>query len=78
MAGKIRIKIPSKAVGSLERRNARDRWRDCLTDPGFLKQHGITEEDRQILNDFSPLGGVTGQADVLFILNTIRWARNKK
>ena len=61
-----------------KRQKATDVWRDCLNDPRFLEQHRITQEDRQILSDFSPLGGVKAEADVLFILETIRWARDKK
>ncbi|HLI78861.1 MAG TPA: hypothetical protein VKV03_02695 [Candidatus Binataceae bacterium] len=57
---------------------ARNVWRDCLSDARFLKKNRVTEEDQQILSDFSPLGGVKGEADVLFILDTIRWARDKK
>jgi hypothetical protein len=61
-----------------KRQKARDVWRDCLDDSRFLAKHKVTDEDLEILNDFSPLGGVKGQGDVLFILDTIRWARAKK
>ena len=70
MASTVRI--------STKKFKSRDVWRDCLDDPRFLQKHKITDEDRQILEDFSPLGGVTGETDVLFILDTIRWARGKK
>lgn len=49
-----------------------------MDDSHFLEKHKVTGEDLEILNDFSPLGGVKGQGDVLFILDTIRWARAKK
>ena len=70
--------MPSTIRTKLKRRTPRDIWRECLTDPRFLADHRVTEEDRQILSDFSPLGGVKGEGDVLFILDTIRWARGKK
>jgi hypothetical protein len=70
--------MPSTIRTRLRRRAPRDIWRECLSDPRFLAKHNITDEDRQILSDFSPLGGVTGETDVLFILDTIRWARAKK
>jgi hypothetical protein len=67
------------AIRKTSRRpKARDEWRDCLNDARFLKENRISDEDLEILNDFSPLEGVMGETDVLFILDTIRWARNKK
>ncbi|HLX38498.1 MAG TPA: hypothetical protein VKR29_11885 [Candidatus Binataceae bacterium] len=70
MASTIRTKF--------KRRPPRDIWRESLTDPRFLAVNQITDEDREILSDFSPLGGVKGEGDILFILDTIRWARAKK
>jgi hypothetical protein len=70
--------MPSTVRIKTKRRAPRDIWRECLNDPRFLVKHKVTDEDRQILSDFSPLGGVKGEGDVLFILDTIRWARAKK
>ncbi len=48
-------------------------------DGALLKQQsGYRRRVGKSLRDFSPLGVLTGSGDLLFILETIRWARDKK
>ena len=51
---------------------------EFLSDGELLKKNRVTAEELEILHDFSPLGVLTGSGDLLFILETIRWARDKK
>ncbi len=53
-------------------------WQDFFGDAKLLERNHVTDEELEILHDFSPLGGVTSNTDILFILSTIRWARDKK
>jgi hypothetical protein len=53
-------------------------WREFLGDTKLLKHNQVTAEELEILKDFSPLGVLTGSGDLLFILEKIRWARDKK
>ena len=55
-----------------------DVWQEFFSDTEVLERNHVTEEEREILRDFSPLGVVTCTGDILFILATIRWARDKK
>ena len=63
---------------SSKRKPPRDVWQEFLGDAKLLKEHHITDEEMEILKDFSPLGVVTCIGDILFILSTIRWGRDKK
>jgi hypothetical protein len=53
-------------------------WREFLGNTELLQQNQVTGEELEILKDFSPLGVLTGNGDLLFILEKIRWARDKK
>jgi hypothetical protein len=53
-------------------------WQEFLGDTNLLKKNRVTGEELEILQDFSPLGVLTGSGDLLFILEKIRWARDKK
>jgi len=53
-------------------------WQEFLNDGELLKRNRVTDEELEILGDFSPLGVLTGSGDLLFILDKIRWARDKK
>jgi hypothetical protein len=53
-------------------------WQNFLGDGALLKKNQVTDEELEILQDFSPLGVLTGSGDLLFILDKIRWARDKK
>jgi hypothetical protein len=53
-------------------------WQEFVGDTELLKRNHVNAEELEILNDFSPLGVLTGSGDLLFILDTIRWARDKK
>jgi hypothetical protein len=55
-----------------------DVWQEFFSDSEVLERNHVTEEELEILRDFSPLGVVTCTGDILFILETIRWARDKK
>ncbi len=55
-----------------------DVWQEFLGDTELHRRNRITAEELEILKDFSPLGVLTGSGDILFILDTIRWARDKK
>ena len=66
----IRKSIKPKASQSV--------WQAFLGDRALLEENQVTAEELEILQDFSPLGVLTGNADLLFILETIRWARDKK
>ena len=62
---------------TIKRNARRGAVREFLGDKALLKRNGVTAEEVTILKDFSPLGVLTGSADLLFILETIRWARDK-
>jgi len=53
-------------------------WQEFVSDTELLKKNRVTAEELEILQDFSPLGVLTGSGDLLFILDKIRWARDKK
>jgi hypothetical protein len=53
-------------------------WQEFVGDTELLKRNRVNAEELEILSDFSPLGVLTGSGDLLFILDTIRWARDKK
>ena len=61
-----------------KRKPRRNVWQEFLGDSELLKKNHVTDEELEILKDFSPLGVLTGSGDILFILDKIRWARNKK
>jgi hypothetical protein len=54
-----------------------DVWREFFSNAALLKKHRVTEDELQILREFSPLGVVICTGDILFILETIRWANRK-
>ncbi len=72
------LRMAASIFKSVKPRSQRDVWQDFLSNSALLKQHRVTDEELEILRDFSPLGVVTCNADILFILSTIRWARDKK
>ncbi len=53
-------------------------WAEFFADAELLATNHVTEEEIEILHDFSPLGVVTCTEDILFILSTIRWANRRK
>jgi len=53
-------------------------WQEFVSDTELLKKNRVTAEELEILQDFSPLGVLTSSGDLLFILDKIRWARDKK
>jgi hypothetical protein len=59
-------------------RSQHEVWQDFFSDSKLLERNRVTDEELEILHDFSPLGGVTCNGDILFILSTIRWASDKK
>jgi len=61
-----------------KRKARQDVWQGFLKDTALLQKHKVNDEELEILEDFSPLGVLTGSGDLLFILETIRWARDKK
>lgn len=56
----------------------REVWAEFFADAALLARNHVTQEEIEILHDFSPLGSVTGTEDILFILGTIRWANREK
>jgi len=62
----------------VKRKPRRHVWQEFLGDTELLKNNQVTDEELEILKDFSPLGVLTGSGDLLFILEKIRWARDKK
>jgi hypothetical protein len=56
----------------------RDVWQEFFGNAALLKKLRVTEEELEILREFSPLGVVICVGDVLFILETIRWANRKR
>lgn len=59
-------------------RSQREVWQAFFSNAALLRKNQVTDEELEILHDFSPLGVVTCDGDILFILSTIRWARDKK
>jgi hypothetical protein len=55
-----------------------DAWQEFFSDPELLERNHVTAEELEILHDFAPLGAVICLTDILFILATIRWARDRK
>ncbi len=53
-------------------------WAEFFADAELLAANHVTEEEIEILRDFSPLGVITCTGDILFILSTIRWANREK
>ncbi len=53
-------------------------WAEFFADVALLVANHVTQEEIEILHDFSPLGVVTCIGDILFILSTIRWANREK
>ena len=72
------LRMATSIFKSIRPRSQHEVWQDFFTDTELLARHQVSEEDLEILHDFSPLGGVTCVGDILFILSTIRWARDKK
>jgi hypothetical protein len=72
------MRIGAAIFKSSKPKPPRDVWQEFLSDTELLKNNHITEEELEILKDFSPLGVVTCTGDILFILSTIRWGRDKK
>jgi hypothetical protein len=54
-----------------------DVWREFFSNAALLKKYRVTEDELTILREFSPLGVVVCVGDVLFIIETIRWANRK-
>jgi hypothetical protein len=59
-------------------RTQHDVWAEFFADAELLARNHVTQEESEILHDFSPLGAVTCIGDILFILSTIRWANRPK
>jgi len=59
-------------------KSQRDLWDEFFSNAALLSRNHVTDEELEILHDFSPLGVVTCTGDILFILSTIRWASAKK
>lgn len=72
------LRMATSIFKSVKPRSQRDVWCDFFSDSALLQKHHVTAEEIEILRDFSPLGVVTCNTDILFILSTIRWARDKK
>lgn len=72
------LRMATSIFKSIRPRSQYEIWQDFFNDEELLARYKVTEEDLEILHDFSPLGVVTCVGDILFILNTIRWARDKK
>jgi hypothetical protein len=53
-------------------------WEDFFANAELLSMNRVTEEELEILRDFSPLGVITCTGDILYILGTIRWANRQK
>ena len=53
----------------------RNVWQDFLNNKELQREHHVTDEEIEMLKNFAPLGMLTGNGDILFILNKIRWAR---
>jgi hypothetical protein len=66
----------AKKIG--QRKPKQSVWQAFASDTELLKKNQVNAEELEILGDFSPLGVLTGSGDLLFILETIRWARDKK
>jgi len=63
---------------SSRRKLPRDVWNEFLGDAELLGKNHITDDELAILKEFAPLGVVTCNGDILFILATIRCGRDKK
>jgi len=72
------LRMATSIFKSIRPKSQYEVWQDFFNDDELLERYKVTAEDLEILRDFSPLGGVTCVGDILFILSTIRWARDKK
>ena len=68
----------ASSIFRLRPKSQREVWQEFFADAELLERNHITEEELEILHDFSPLGVVTCAGDILFILSTIRWANRKR
>ncbi len=72
------LRMATSIFKSFRPKSQHEFWQDFFNDDELLERYKVTAEDLEILHDFSPLGVVTCVGDILFILSTIRWARDKK
>ena len=72
------LRMATSIFKSIRPKSQYEVWQDFFNDAELLERYRVTEEDLEILRDFSPLGVVTCVGDIHFILSTIRWARDKK
>ena len=75
--GRVNLRMATGIFKSSRPKSQRDVWLEFFSDAKLLERNHVTAEELEILHDFSPLGGVTCNGDILFILGTIRWARDK-
>lgn len=72
------LRMASAIFELIKSRSRSEVWKDFLADTTLQKANRITAEELELLGNFSPFGALTGKRDLLFILETIRWARDRK
>jgi len=65
-------------LGHARDKPRRDVRQEFLSNAALLKRHCVSDEELEILGQFAPRGVVICNRDILFILETIRWACNRK
>jgi hypothetical protein len=58
-----------------DQRSRREIWEDFLNDAPLLARYRVTDEEIEILKTFAPFGTLTGNEDIIFILERIRRSR---
>ena len=76
--GRRILRMATAIFKTAKHKSQRDVWQEFFSDTELLERNHVTAEELEILRDFSPLGVVTCNGDILFILETIRWARDQK
>ncbi len=58
-------------------RSKRDIWEGFINDKELLAMHRVTEEEIRTLKTFVPFGALTGEQDIVFILERIRRSQKR-
>jgi hypothetical protein len=58
-------------------RSRREIWEDFLSDTALLARHRVTDDEIEMLKTFAPFGTLSGNEDIIFILERIRRSRKR-
>ena len=74
--GRIRV-MAKELLSRIHGRSKRDIWEGFVNDKELLATHRVTEEEIRTLKTFVPFGALSGEHDIIFILERIRRAQRR-